>query len=77
MAALSTDLSMLCRDKSFVCNLPNSGGHVIRPNQGLSTGRRDNQGMRLENLEILNKVARFSLFFSRTRLNELFFPLAE
>ena len=33
--------------KFFVCNLPDSGRHVTRPNQGLSTGRRENLGTRL------------------------------
>ena len=31
----------------FVCNVPDSGRHVTRPNQGLSTGRRENLGTRL------------------------------
>ena len=31
----------------FVCDLPDSGRHVIRPNQGLSTGRRENLGTRV------------------------------
>ena len=33
--------------KSFVFNLPDSGRHVPKPNQGLSTGRRENLGTRL------------------------------
>ena len=39
--------------KSFVCNLPDSGRHVTRPNQGLSTGRRENLGTRLNLLLFL------------------------
>ena len=34
--------------KLFVCNLPDSGRHVTKPNQGLSTGRRENLGTRLD-----------------------------
>ena len=34
-------------EKSFVCNLPDSGRLVTRPNQGLSTGGRENLEMRL------------------------------
>ena len=28
----------------YMCNLPDSGRHVTRPNQGLSTDTRDNLG---------------------------------
>ena len=43
-----TNLTLiLSSPKSFVCNLPDSGRNVTRPNQGLSMGRRENLGMRL------------------------------
>ena len=42
-------LTLICPSpKSFVCNLPDSGRHVTRPNQRLLTGRRENLGTRLQ-----------------------------
>ena len=40
-------------EREFVCNLPDSGRHVTRPNQGLSTGRRENLGRKLH--QFINK----------------------
>ena len=43
-----TNLTLICPSpKSFVSNLPNSGRHKTRPNQGLSTARRENLGTTL------------------------------
>ena len=41
------------REREFVSNLPDSGRHVTRPNQGLSTGRRENLGTKLH--QFINK----------------------
>ena len=45
---VETNLTLICPSpKSFVFNLPDSGRHVTRPDQGLSMGRRENLGTRL------------------------------
>ena len=57
-----TNLTLICPSpKLFVCDLPDSGRHVTRPNQGLSTGGRENLGTRLKaNLSIFipNRIGR-------------------
>ena len=57
-----TNLTLICPSpKLFVCDLPDSGRHVTRPNQGLSTGGRENLGTRLmANLSIFipNRIGR-------------------
>ena len=40
-------------EREFVCNLPDSGRPLTRPNQGLSTGRRENLGTKLH--QFINK----------------------
>ena len=64
--------STVCRDKSFVCNLPDSGRLVTRPNQGLSTGGKEKLGMRLR---YMHKIHIFSQTQSQTKLLENVFPL--
>ena len=47
--SVDTNLTLITcpSPKSFVSNLPDSGRHVTRPNQGLSMGRRENLETRL------------------------------
>ena len=54
LRSAETNLTLIYpSSKSFVCNLTDSGRHVTRPNQGLSTGRRENLGTRLNLLLFL------------------------
>ena len=47
METLVTQALIFRSPKPFVYNLPDSGRHVTRPNQGLSIGRRENLGTKL------------------------------
>ena len=44
LETLVTQALIFLSPKSSVYNLPDSGRHVTRPNQGLSMGRRENLG---------------------------------
>ena len=56
LPSAETNLTPICTSpKLFVCNLPDSERHMTRPNQGLSTGRRGNLGMRLFTNQVKRK----------------------
>ena len=56
LPSAETNLAPICTSpKSFVFNFPDSERHMTRPNQGLSTGRRGNLGMRLFTNQVKRK----------------------
>ena len=69
---METNLTLIrSSPKSFVCNLPDSGRHVTRPNQGLSTGRRENLGTRL-NERVIEHEGKFNFSLTPSLACQLF-----